>query len=68
MIPMIIGVLGTIPQKLGKGDGRVGNWRSRGHYPNYSIVDVGQNTGNSPGDLKKLIILTLPKDHGLILI
>ena len=29
------------PQKLGKGAGRVGNWRTNQDHPNYSIVDIG---------------------------
>ena len=32
--------------------------------PNYSIVEVGQDTEKSPGDLRRLTITQIPvKDH-----
>ena len=31
-------------QWLDKGTGRVGNKRMSGDYPNYSIIEIGQNT------------------------
>ena len=35
-------------------------------YPNYNIMEDGQNTERSPGDLKRLAITQTPlKDHQL---
>ena len=48
LIPIIIGVLGTIP----KGAARVGNRSTSRYHPEYSTVKVGQNTEKSPGSLR----------------
>ena len=42
------------PQGIGKGTGRLGNKRTSRYHPNYSIVENGQNTEKSPGDLRRL--------------
>ena len=40
---------------------------SEGH-PNYSIVEIGQNTEKSPGDMRRLAVIQTPvKDHELTL-
>ena len=39
-------------QKVGKGEGRVGNRRTSGDHPNYNITEIGQNTEKSPGYLR----------------
>ena len=44
VIPLIIGALGSET-------GGLGNKRTRGDHPNYSIIEIGQNTEESPGDL-----------------
>ena len=31
-------------------------------YPNYTIIEIGQNTEKSPGDLKWLIVIQTPAD------
>ena len=37
-----------------------------GDHPNYSIVENGQNTEKSPGDLRRLSVTQTPvKDHQL---
>ena len=37
-----------------------------GDHPNYSIVEIGQNTEKSPGDLRKLAVTqTLVRNHRL---
>ena len=55
VIPVIIGALGTISTGLVKGFE---------DYTNYSIVEVGQNTAKSPGDLRRLAVNQIPvKDH-----
>ena len=42
--------------------------RPSGDYPNYSIIEIGQNTEKSPGDLKRLSVTQTPvKDHQLTL-
>ena len=38
------------PQRIGTGTGEFGNKRTSGNHPNYSIVEIGQNTKKSPGD------------------
>ena len=45
-----------------------GNERSSGDNPNYSIVEIGQNTEKSPGNLRRLFASQTPvKDHRLTL-
>ena len=69
MVPIIIGALGTIPKWLGKGAGRVENQRTRRDHPNYSIVEIGQNTEDSPGDLMRLAVTQIPvKDYRIALV
>ena len=46
---------------LGKGAERLENGRSNRDYPNYSIVETGLDTENSPGDLKRLAVTENPK-------
>ena len=38
-------------QMIGTGIGGVGNKRTSGDHPNYSIVEISQNTKKSVGDL-----------------
>ena len=65
VIPIVNGALETIPKGLLKG---LGNRMTSGYYPNYSIVEVGQNTGKSPGDLGKFAATQVPvKNHQLTL-
>ena len=52
------------PQRIAKGTTRVGNKRTNGDHPNYSIIMIGQNTEKSPGDLRRLAVSqTLVKNH-----
>ena len=56
-------------QKFGTGTGGLGNKRTSGDYPNYSIVEISQNTEKSPGDLRGLtVIQTTVKNHQLTLV
>ena len=48
-----------------KGTERLGSWWMSGDHPNYSIVENGQNTEKSPGDLRTLV--TPVTDHQLTL-
>ena len=34
----------------------LGNYRTSGDYPNYSITEIGQNTEKSPGDLRRFAV------------
>ena len=52
VIPIEIGALGTIP----KGTRRLRNKETGGDHSDHSIIDIGQNTEKSPGDLRKLAI------------
>ena len=46
----------------------IGNmWASRDH-PNYSIIEISQNTKKNFGDLKKLVTQTPVKNHRLTLV
>ena len=51
------------PQRIGKGFGRLGNKRTSGDHPNYSIIKIGQNTEKSPGDLKRLAVTHIPVEN-----
>ena len=48
------------PERFEKGTGRVGNQRMDQDHTNYSIVDIGQNTEKSAGDLWKHDITQTP--------
>ena len=46
-----------------------GNKRTSVDHPNYSIVEIGQNTEKIPGELKRLAVTQIPvKNHQLKLI
>ena len=40
-----------------KGPGRFRSWRPNGDHPNNSIIENGQNTEKSPGDLRRLAVI-----------
>ena len=51
-----------------KGPGRFRSWRPSGDHTNNSIIENGQNTEKSPGDLRRLAVTQNPvKDHQLTL-
>ena len=55
-------------ERIIKGPGGLGNWRTGGDYPNDTIVEDGQNTETSPGDLRRLAVIQIPvKNHPLTL-
>ena len=39
-------------QRIGTGTGGLRNMKTSGDHPNYSFVEIGQNTEKSPGDLR----------------
>ena len=50
-------------QRIIKG---IGGRRTSGNHPNYNIIENGQKTEKSPGDLRKLVVTQTPvKDHQL---
>ena len=56
-------------QKIGTRTGVVGNKRTSGDHPNYYIIEIGQNTEKSPGDLRRLAVTQTPvKDYQLKLL
>ena len=51
-------------QKIIKGTGGLGTRNTSGDHPNYNIIENGQNTEKSPGDLSSLAVTQSPvKDH-----
>ena len=52
MVPIVIGALGTIPQRFGMGTRELGSQRTSPANREYSITKVGQNTEKSPGNLR----------------
>ena len=68
VIPTIDGAFGTVTKGLLKGTGGLGSWRTSGNNPNDSIIENGQNTKKSPGDLRRLAFTQTPvKNHRLTL-
>ena len=68
IVPIVIGVLGTITKGLLKGLEDLENWRTDRDYPNDSIAKYGQNPETSPGDLRRLAVTQTPvKNHQLTL-
>ena len=47
-------------ERIGFRTGGLGNKRRDGVHPNYSIIEIGQNTEKSPGDLKRFTIIQTP--------
>ena len=43
-------------QRIDKGTGGFRNKRTSGEHPNYCIIEIGQNTEKSPGDLRILAV------------
>ena len=51
-------------QRTNKGTGELGNKRMSGNHPNYCIIEIGQNTEKSLGELRRLAVTQIPvKDH-----
>ena len=67
IISIVIGTLGS-HQRIDKGTGGLGNKRTNGDHPNYCIIEIGQNTEKSPGDLRRLVVTKTPvKEYQLTL-
>ena len=41
---------------IDNGTGELGNKKTSGNHPNYSMIKIGQNTEKSPGDLRRLAV------------
>ena len=55
-------------KRIIKGTGGLRNKGTSGDHPNYYIIEIGQNTEKSPGDLRRLaVIQNSVKDHQLTL-
>ena len=65
VIPIVMDTLGTIPQGVVKGPGRLGNKRINEDHPDYRIIMIGQNTDKSPGDSRRLVVLQTPTENHL---
>ena len=53
-------------QRMNKGTGGLGNKRTSRDHPNYCIIEISQNTKESPEDLSRLAVTqTSVKDHHL---
>ena len=48
-------------QRIIKGTGVLGGWMTSGDHPDYSIINIGQNTEKSPGDLRLAVTETPAK-------
>ena len=56
-------------QRFGTKTGGLGNKRTSEDHPNYSIIEIGQNTEKSLGDLRRLTVTQTPvEDHQLMLV
>ena len=53
-------------QKIGTRIRGIGNKRTSGDYPNYSIIKIGHNTEKSPGDLRRLAVTQTPVENHLL--
>ena len=57
------------PQRIGKRIETVGNRRKNRDHSDYSIVEIGQNTEKSPGDLRRRSVAQiLMKGHQITLV
>ena len=45
---------------IDKVNGRLENKRTSGDHPDYSIIKIGQNSLNSPGDFRRLAVTQTP--------
>ena len=67
-ILIVIGALGS-HQRIGTRTGVQGNKKTSGDYLNYSIIEIGQNTEKSSGDLRRLAVTQTPvRIHRLTLV
>ena len=69
VISIAIGALGRVKKRINTRTGGLGNERTSGDHPNYSIIEIGQNTQKSSGDLRRLAVTQTPaRNHQLTLV
>ena len=49
-----------------KETGGLGSWRTGGDHPNDSIIENGQNTEKSPGDLRIIAVTQTPVKNQML--
>ena len=65
---MKVTVILIVISALGTGTGGFRNKKTSKDHSNYSIVEIGQNTKKSPGDLRRLTVAqSLVENHQLTL-
>ena len=65
-MPIAIGAFGSVTKGLLKGLSGFGNKRTIKNHQNYDIIENGQNTEKSLGDVWRLSVTQIPvKDHQL---
>ena len=52
VIPIVLGALGMIPQRCRKEIGENDNQKENRSYADHSIIKIGRNTEESPGNLR----------------
>ena len=68
IIPIVIGSFGSVTKGLLKRLEELEVGGTSGDHPNYYIIENGQNTEKSPGDLRRLVVSqTRVKNHQLML-
>ena len=56
-------------QMFGKRNRRLRNQKTRRNHLDYSIIEIGQNTEKSPGDLRRLVVTETPvRSHQQMLV
>ena len=68
MIPIVLAELCAVTKTFGTGTWGVGNKRTNGDHPNYSIVEMSRNTEKSPGNSWRLVFIQTPvknTPHGI---
>ena len=50
-------------QRISTGTGKLGHKRMDRDHPNYCIVEIGQNTKKSPGNLRRLAVIHSPVEN-----
>ena len=50
-------------KRITKGTGGLRSWQTSGDHPNCSIIENGQNTEKSPGDLRRLAVTQTPVEN-----
>ena len=60
VIPIVIGVLGTVTKRLILGLKYFENKRTNGDHPDNNIIYISLISEKSPGDLSRLAVIQIP--------